>query len=105
MTLSSQKQMADMLKVDQATISRLLGAMGKIQKYGKWISHEFPSCFHMIFPRYNAPSHKAKTVQDTLEALNWESLTHAAYSQDLAPSDYHLFSSMGHTLKEQHFKT
>lgn len=53
----------------------------------------------------NAPSHRAKPVQETLEALSWEVLSHAAYSPDLAPSDYHLFSSMGHALKDQHFKT
>ena len=27
----------------------------------------------------------------------------APYSPDLAPCDYHLFSSMGHALDEQHF--
>ena len=41
-------------------------------------------------------------VQNYLETLNWEVLLHPAYS-DLAPSDYHLFSSMGHALAEQHF--
>jgi len=30
-------------------------------------------------------------------------LPHPAYSPDLAPSDYHLFSSMGHALVERHF--
>jgi [histone H3]-lysine36 N-dimethyltransferase SETMAR len=53
----------------------------------------------------NAPSHRAKPVQETLEALSWKVLSHAAYSPDLAPSDYYLFSSMGHALKDQHFKT
>jgi len=38
-----------------------------------------------------------------LEALSWEVLPYAAYSPDLAPSDYHLFASMGHTLAEQRF--
>ena len=39
----------------------------------------------------------------TLEALSWEVLLRAAYSPDLAPSDYHLFSSMGHALADQRF--
>ena len=41
-------------------------------------------------------------VQNYLETLNWEVLPHPAYSPDLAPSDYHLFS-MGHALAERHF--
>jgi len=42
-------------------------------------------------------------VQNYLETLNWEMLLHPAYSPDLAPSDYHLFSSIGHALTERHF--
>ena len=45
----------------------------------------------------------AKPVSDTLEALSWKVLPHAAYSPDLVPSDYHLFASMGHALAEQCF--
>nr|AAC16610.1 transposase [Drosophila simulans]AAC16611.1 transposase [Drosophila simulans]AAC16615.1 transposase [Drosophila simulans] len=57
----------------------------------------------VIFLHDNAPSHTARAVRDTLETLNWEVLPHAAYSPDLAPSDYHLFASMGHALAEQRF--
>jgi len=42
-------------------------------------------------------------VQNYLETLNWEVLPHPTYSPDLAPFDYHLFSSMGHALAEGHF--
>jgi len=51
----------------------------------------------------NAPSYTAKLVKETIEAFGWEILSHAAYSPDLAPSDYHLFALMGHALAQQHF--
>ena len=38
-----------------------------------------------------------------MEEFSWEILSHAAYSSDLAPSDYYLFASMGHALSDQHF--
>ena len=41
-------------------------------------------------------------VQNYLETLNWEVLP-IPYSPDLTPSDYHLFSSIGHALAERHF--
>ena len=58
----SQKQMAERLKVDQATISRRLGAMGKIQKYGKWIPHELTER-HMENRREGGPPIARKVVQ------------------------------------------
>jgi len=41
----------------------------------------------------NAPSHTAKLVKETIEAFGWEIFSHATYSPDLAPSDYHLFAA------------
>lgn len=210
----SQQQMAKMLNVDQATISRRLKDMGKIQKCGKWVPHklterqqenrkvicemllqrqqrkgflhrivtgdekwiyfENPKCkkswvspgqpststakpdrfgkkrmlcvwwdqkgvvYHellkpgetvntdryrqqiinlnhsliekrpewatkhgkVIFLHDNAPSHKAIPVQETIKSLGWDLLPPPLYSPDLAPSDYHLFSSMGYALKK-----
>ena len=55
----------------------------------------------MILLHDNAPSHTAKLVKETIEAFG--KLSHAAYSPDLAPSDYHLFASMGHALAQQSF--
>ena len=52
----------------------------------------------LIFLHDNAPSPTSTMVQNYLETLNWEVLPHPAYSPDLASSDYHLFSSMGHAL-------
>ena len=54
----------------------------------------------VILLRDNAPSHTAKPVKETIEAFSWEILSHAAYSPDLAPSDYYLFASM-----DTHFLT
>jgi len=51
----------------------------------------------------NAPSHTAKSVKETIEAFGCEILSYAAYSPDLAPSDYHLFASMGYALAQQRF--
>jgi len=39
------------------------------------------------------------------ETLCYEVPTHAAYSPNLELFDYHLFSSKGQALKDQHFKT
>lgn len=36
----TQKQLAEALQVDQATVSRRLHALGKIQKEGKWVPYE-----------------------------------------------------------------
>ena len=56
---------------------------------------------HKVILLYdNAPSHITKLVKETIEAFDWEILSHAAYSSDLAPSDYHLFASMGHALAQ-----
>jgi len=56
----------------------------------------------LIFLHDNAPSHTSTMVRNYLEALNWE-VPHPTYSPDLASSDYHLFSSMGHALAERQF--
>jgi hypothetical protein len=36
----AQEELAEQLEVDQATVSRRLHKMGKIQKLGKWVPHE-----------------------------------------------------------------
>ena len=59
----------------------------------------------VIFLHDNASSHTAKRVKETIETFRWEILTHAAYSSDLAPSNYHLFASLGHALAEQRFNS
>ncbi len=42
--------------------------------------------------------------QSKIEELDWKVLPHAPYSPDLAPTDYHLFRSMQHKLRDEQFK-
>jgi len=39
----------------------------------------------------NARPHVANTIQDQIFALDWEPFSHAAYSPDMALSDYYIF--------------
>ncbi|UYV71962.1 hypothetical protein LAZ67_9001366 [Cordylochernes scorpioides] len=55
----------------------------------------------LILQHDNAPAHNATVVKNTIKDLGWELLPHPPYSPDLAPSDYDLFTSLGHALKNQ----
>ncbi|UYV74707.1 KCNH5 [Cordylochernes scorpioides] len=57
----------------------------------------------LILQHDNAPAHNATVVKNTIKDLGWELLPHPPYSPDLAPSNYHLFTSLGHALKKQEF--
>ena len=47
----------------------------------------------------NARPHTARKTREVLNNLRWELLPHPAYSLDLAPSDYHLFSELKKPLR------
>lgn len=53
----------------------------------------------------NARPHTAKATMEVISSLGWEILPHAAYSPDLAPSDYYLFRSLQHHLSDSHFRS
>ena len=53
----------------------------------------------------NARPHVAIKTHNTILDLGWDVLPHPAYSPDLAPSDYYLFRSLAHHLKNQEFKS
>ncbi|UYV71885.1 SETMAR [Cordylochernes scorpioides] len=57
----------------------------------------------LILQHDNAPAHNATVVKNTIKDLCWELLPHPPYSPDLVPLDYHLFTSLGHALKNQEF--
>ncbi|GJQ87107.1 hypothetical protein Trydic_g23956, partial [Trypoxylus dichotomus] len=59
----------------------------------------------VILQHDNAGSHVAKPVKAYLKPLKWKVLLHPSYSQDIAPSDIHLFRSMEHGLVDQQFRS
>jgi len=79
-----------------ATINNWSNCTMLCLKKGRIIGKNMTSWFS------STTTHTSTMVQNYLETLNWEVLPHPAYSPDLAPFDYHLFSSMDHVLAERH---
>jgi histone-lysine N-methyltransferase SETMAR len=53
----------------------------------------------------NAPAHRALATQKKVTYLGFQHLDDPPYSQDLAPSDYHLFCGLKKQLKGHHFSS
>ena len=53
----------------------------------------------------NAPIDKCKIVQATVRQTGFIELNHCAYSLDIAPSDYHLFSNLKKFLRLKNFSS
>jgi histone-lysine N-methyltransferase SETMAR len=58
----------------------------------------------VILQQDNARPHSAQITQKKIRQLDWEVLPHPAYSPDVAPSDYHLFRSLEHKLRNKTFR-
>ncbi|CAM4898316.1 unnamed protein product [Rotaria socialis] len=55
-------------------------------------------------PRPGKPlPHVAKSACEKLSKLGWITIPYPPYSPDLAPTDYHLFRSLSHHLREKNF--
>ena len=57
------------------------------------------------FLHVNARPHVAEKVKNLLKGFKWEVLTHPSYSPVLAPSDYHLFLFLSHSLNGKKFES
>lgn len=59
---------------------------------------------NVILLQDNARPHVARLTRAKLNELDWELLDHPPYSPDLSPSDFHLFRSMEHFLRNEKFR-
>jgi len=53
----------------------------------------------------NVPAHGALSTQKKVAHLGFQFLDHRPYSQDLTPSDYHLFPGLKKQLKDHHISS
>ena len=57
----------------------------------------------ILLQQDNARVHTCKIAMDTVERNGYELIPHPAYSPDLAPSDYFLFSNLKKDICGRHF--
>ena len=59
----------------------------------------------MLLVHDNTPIHKCSIVQAAVRQAGFIELNHSAYSPDIAPSDYHLFSQLKKFLRGKKFSS
>ena len=72
---------------------------GLVKQFRRW--GMLTSSFCLL--HYNARAHTARATQQLLQRLNWKVLDHHAQSQDLPPSNIHLFLHLKKHLASQKF--
>lgn len=75
----------------------------QLQKLAEVHQQVRPERDKVVLLHDNARPHVAKLTKKKLKQLDWEVVPHAAYSPDLAPSDYHLFQALAHFLSDKSF--
>ena len=58
---------------------------------------------HGVLLHDNAPVHKCSIVQAPIRKADFVDLNHPAYSPDIAPSDYYLFSKLNEFVRGKNF--
>ena len=59
----------------------------------------------ILFQQDNARVHTCKIAMDAVERNGYELIPHPAYSPDLAPSDYFLFTNLKKDIRGRHFRS
>ena len=81
-----------------ATINNWSNCTMLCVKKGRIIGKDMTSWFSST-----TTHHRTRQQWSKITWRYWKVLPHPAYSPVLAPSDYHLFSSMSHALAERYF--
>ena len=69
----------------------------QLDKLNESLKHKRPELINrkgVVFHQDNARPHTSLVTRQKLLQLRWNIMPHPPYSQDLAPSDYHLFRSL-----------
>ena len=59
----------------------------------------------ILLQQDNARVHTCKIAMDAVERNGYKLIPHAAYSPDLAPSDYFLFPNLKKDIRGRHFRS